>query len=202
MAKTTGCALSGFALVKKVPGTLHFLAKSPGHSFDHQAMNMSHVVNYLYFGNRPSPKRRKVWLRLLCLGSCPALTCDMLLCLLCCVGVMEGNLNHSITGCVSAWTMWLQYSSCVLNMSEAQTWSSPCRAPNALQCWNAPALSMTCQAAVQQLQRLHPGGLEDDWSDKMAARDFFSGNQQATFEHYIQVRMLTHGWLVLSVWLP
>ena len=60
MAKTAGCALSGFALVKKVPGTLHFLAKSPGHSFDHQTMNMSHVVNYLYFGNRPSPKRRKV----------------------------------------------------------------------------------------------------------------------------------------------
>ena len=66
VAKTTGCALSGFALVKKVPGTLHFLAKSPGHSFDHQAMNMSHVVNYLYFGNRPSPKRRKVLLLPLC----------------------------------------------------------------------------------------------------------------------------------------
>ena len=42
-------------------------------------------------------------------------------------------------------------------------------------------------AGVQQLQRLHPGGLEDDWSDKMAAQDHFSSNQQATFEHYIQV---------------
>ena len=27
VAKTSGCALSGFVLVKKVPGTLHFLAK-------------------------------------------------------------------------------------------------------------------------------------------------------------------------------
>ena len=46
MAKTSGCALSGFVLVKKVPGTLHFLAKSSSHSFDHGAMNMSHVVHY------------------------------------------------------------------------------------------------------------------------------------------------------------
>ena len=60
MAKTSGCALSGFVLVKKVPGALHFLAKSPGHSFDHGAMNMSHVVNYLYFGNKPSPRRHQV----------------------------------------------------------------------------------------------------------------------------------------------
>ena len=60
MAKTSGCALSGFVLVKKVPGALHFLAKSPGHSFDYAAMNMSHVVNYLYFGNKPSPRRHQV----------------------------------------------------------------------------------------------------------------------------------------------
>lgn len=60
MARTSGCALSGFVLVKKVPGALHFLAKSPGHSFDYQAMNMSHVVNYLYFGNKPSPRRHHV----------------------------------------------------------------------------------------------------------------------------------------------
>ena len=59
MAKTAGCALSGFVLVKKVPGALHFLAKSPGHSFDYRAMNMSHVVNYLYFGNKPSPRRHQ-----------------------------------------------------------------------------------------------------------------------------------------------
>lgn len=60
VAKSSGCALSGFVLVKKVPGTLHFLAKSPSHSFDHQDMNMSHVVHYLYAGNKPSPRRRKV----------------------------------------------------------------------------------------------------------------------------------------------
>ena len=47
-------------LVKKVPGTLHFLAKSPGHSFDHETINMTHTVNYMYFGNKPSPRRRKV----------------------------------------------------------------------------------------------------------------------------------------------
>ena len=32
--------------MKKVPGTLHFLAKSASHSFDHGGLNMSHVVNY------------------------------------------------------------------------------------------------------------------------------------------------------------
>ena len=41
---------AGFVLVKKVPGTMHFLAKSPGHSFDFHAMNMSHVVHHYYFG--------------------------------------------------------------------------------------------------------------------------------------------------------
>ena len=61
MAKTSGCALSGFVLAKKVPGTLHVLAKSPGHSFDHQTMNLSHVVNYMYFGTKPSPRWRKVY---------------------------------------------------------------------------------------------------------------------------------------------
>ena len=67
MAKTAGCALSGFVLVKKVPGALHFLAKSPGHSFDYRAMNMSHVVSYLYFGNKPSPRRHQAR----CLALCP-----------------------------------------------------------------------------------------------------------------------------------
>ena len=68
MAKTSGCALSGFVLVKKVPGALHFLAKSPGHSFDYEAMNMSHIVNYLYFGNKPSPRRHQVVKFRLCPG--------------------------------------------------------------------------------------------------------------------------------------
>jgi len=45
---------AGFVLVKKVPGTMHFLAKSPGHSFDFHAMNMSHAVHHYYFGAQPS----------------------------------------------------------------------------------------------------------------------------------------------------
>lgn len=68
IAKTPGCNLSGFVLVKKVPGTLHFLAKSPGHSFDFPAMNMSHVVHQWYFGNKPSPRRRAALARLHPLG--------------------------------------------------------------------------------------------------------------------------------------
>ena len=58
--KSTGCALSGFVLVKKVPGTLHFLPKSSGHSFDYHTINMSHQVGYMYYGNKPSPRRRQV----------------------------------------------------------------------------------------------------------------------------------------------
>ena len=58
--KSTGCALSGFVLVKKVPGTLHFLPKSSGHSFDYHSINMSHQVGYMYYGNKPSPRRRQV----------------------------------------------------------------------------------------------------------------------------------------------
>lgn len=34
----------GFVLVKKVPGTLHFVARAPGHSFDYLNMNLSHMV--------------------------------------------------------------------------------------------------------------------------------------------------------------
>ena len=60
MAATAGCSLSGFALVKKVPGTLHFVARAPGHSFDVASMNLSHVVHHYYFGAKPSPRRRKV----------------------------------------------------------------------------------------------------------------------------------------------
>ena len=60
MAATTGCSLSGFALVKKVPGTLHFIARAPGHSFDTASMNLSHVVHHYYFGSQPSPRRKRV----------------------------------------------------------------------------------------------------------------------------------------------
>lgn len=60
MAASPGCGLSGFVLVKKVPGTLHMLAKSPGHSFDHAGMNLSHTVHSFTFGTAPSPRRAKV----------------------------------------------------------------------------------------------------------------------------------------------
>jgi hypothetical protein len=43
-------------LVKKVPGTLHFVARAPGHSFDYLSMNLSHQVHFLYYGNKPSPR--------------------------------------------------------------------------------------------------------------------------------------------------
>ena len=55
MAKTSGCALSGFVLVKKVPGSMHFLAKSPSHTFDHNKQNLSHVVNY-FCARAPNPQ--------------------------------------------------------------------------------------------------------------------------------------------------
>lgn len=101
MAKTPGCNLSGFVLVKKVPGTLHFLAKSSGHSFDFHTMNMSHIVHHYYFGNKPSPRR---------------------------------------------------------------------------------------QAA---LAKLHPGGLTDDWADKLTEESFTSSNQKVTHEHFSQVVLTT-----------
>jgi hypothetical protein len=48
---------TGFVLVKKVPGTLHFAARSEGHSFDHTWMNMTHVVHSFYYGTRPTVKK-------------------------------------------------------------------------------------------------------------------------------------------------
>lgn len=48
---------AGFVLVKKVPGTLHFAARSEGHSFDHAWMNMTHVVHSFYYGSRPTVKK-------------------------------------------------------------------------------------------------------------------------------------------------
>jgi hypothetical protein len=57
--KVHGCNLAGFVLVKRVPGTLHFVARGEGHSFDFALMNMTHVVHAFYFGARPTP--RKLW---------------------------------------------------------------------------------------------------------------------------------------------
>ena len=54
-----GCAITGFVLVKKVPGHLWISATSPDHSFHGQSMNMTHVVNHFYFGHQLSEDRRR-----------------------------------------------------------------------------------------------------------------------------------------------
>lgn len=46
--------------MKKVPGTLHFVARAPGHSVDFMNMNMSHYVHYFYYGIKPSIRRKKM----------------------------------------------------------------------------------------------------------------------------------------------
>ena len=56
--------LSGFVLVKKVPGSLHFHMKSQGFSFETGDIDVSHVVHAFTFGSRPSPKRMKTLARL------------------------------------------------------------------------------------------------------------------------------------------
>ncbi|KAL6781846.1 Protein disulfide-isomerase 5-4 [Auxenochlorella protothecoides] len=60
----SGCNFAGFIMVKKVPGTMHFVARAPGHSIDFLAQDLSHTVNHLYFGLAPSPKRRAALARL------------------------------------------------------------------------------------------------------------------------------------------
>ena len=67
-SNSPGCNFSGFVLVKKVPGTLHFVARAPGHSVDFLNMNMSHYVHSFYFGNLPSPRRRRALAQLHPLG--------------------------------------------------------------------------------------------------------------------------------------
>lgn len=56
--------MSGFVMVKKVPGTLHFHMKQEGMSFAGSDIDVSHFVNEFTFGNRPSPRRRKTLARL------------------------------------------------------------------------------------------------------------------------------------------
>uniref|UniRef100_A0A7R9YQB2 Thioredoxin domain-containing protein n=1 Tax=Chlamydomonas euryale TaxID=1486919 RepID=A0A7R9YQB2_9CHLO len=49
-----GCNMHGFVMAKKVPGTLHFTARSESHTFQHAWTNTSHVIHTFYFGSRPS----------------------------------------------------------------------------------------------------------------------------------------------------
>jgi len=62
--KLSGCGMAGFVLVKKVPGTLMFLARSAGHSFDHSSMNMSHVVHAFMFGTWMYGKKYRTMARM------------------------------------------------------------------------------------------------------------------------------------------
>tara|TARA_B110000977_G_scaffold23356_3_gene28099 strand:- start:13962 stop:15572 length:1611 start_codon:yes stop_codon:yes gene_type:complete len=54
-----GCSVTGFVLVKKVPGHLWITASSDSHSFHPEQMNTSHVVHHFYFGQQLSPSRKK-----------------------------------------------------------------------------------------------------------------------------------------------
>ena len=54
-----GCSVTGFVLVKKVPGHLWVTATSKSHSFHPESMNMSHVVHHFYFGQQLTPQRKR-----------------------------------------------------------------------------------------------------------------------------------------------
>ena len=196
MAKTSGCALSGFVLVKKVPGALHFLAKSPGHSFDYAAMNMSHVVNYLYFGNKPSPRRHQVWCAIMtpamrCSGALPHSQLDVCMTIRICCKTRESSII-SMGALVWNWRECTEAASC-LNMQVHQHRRKPviCQAFPMTQIPTSWHITQTCSISLslylQALARLHPAGLADDWADKLAGQGFFSRAQKATFEHYMQV---------------
>ncbi|BAT89920.1 Protein disulfide-isomerase [Vigna angularis] len=51
-----GCRIEGYVRVKKVPGNLIISARSDSHSFDASQMNMSHVINNLFFGKKVTPR--------------------------------------------------------------------------------------------------------------------------------------------------
>jgi len=53
-----GCLVSGFVEVRKVPGNFHVEAHSTRHSFDHQALDLSHSVQKLSFGPPLSRKEQ------------------------------------------------------------------------------------------------------------------------------------------------
>ena len=114
---------------------MHFLAKSPGHSFDFHAMNMSHIVHHYYFGALRGPE-----------------------------------LTHRLPCCALV-------VPAVITL---------CAVP--LHAGNKP--SPRRRAA---LAKLHPGGLTDDWADKLVGQAFTSANQKVTHEHYSQVPHLYLG---------
>jgi thiol-disulfide isomerase/thioredoxin len=57
---SSGCSITGFVLVKKVPGHLFFTADAKnGHSFDVDKLNVTHQVHHFYFGQALSNARLK-----------------------------------------------------------------------------------------------------------------------------------------------
>ncbi|KAL3684705.1 hypothetical protein R1sor_002727 [Riccia sorocarpa] len=62
--KSGGCRVEGFALVKKVPGSIVMAARSTSHSFDASKINMSHYVHSFSFGRKLSYRMAKEVYRL------------------------------------------------------------------------------------------------------------------------------------------
>lgn len=61
---STGCSITGFVLVKKVPGHVFFTADAKnGHSFDVDKLNVTHQVHHFYFGQQLSASRQKYMAR-------------------------------------------------------------------------------------------------------------------------------------------
>jgi len=57
---SSGCSITGFVLVKKVPGHVFFTADAKnGHSFDIDKLNVTHQVHHFYFGQQLSASRQK-----------------------------------------------------------------------------------------------------------------------------------------------
>jgi hypothetical protein len=62
---------AGFVLVKKVPGSLHFMEHTDYFSFGLSGIDLTHTVHYLFFGARPPPYAYHQLLRLHPLGLNP-----------------------------------------------------------------------------------------------------------------------------------
>lgn len=53
--KASGCNVAGFVLVKKVPGSIHFMDHADFFSFGLTGIDLTHTIHWFYFGARPSP---------------------------------------------------------------------------------------------------------------------------------------------------
>ncbi|CAM9401118.1 unnamed protein product [Heterosigma akashiwo] len=55
----SGCLLSGYLNVNRVPGNFHVEARSKYHDLDPTMTNVSHIVHHLSFGQPLSPQQQK-----------------------------------------------------------------------------------------------------------------------------------------------